>query len=264
MELIDTHAHLASGRLRGETAEVLRRAEEAEVRRIVTIGTETRDSAENVELAANHEAVFATVGVHPTSIHEVGENWADEVRNLAAKPKVVAIGEIGLDFHHPPQDGSDVADWRERQARFFREQLDLAIELGLPVVIHQRESSAEVLAVMREYSGRVRAVFHCFVGSISEAEELLGLGYHVSFTGVATYKSAAEVADCAARVPLERLMVETDCPYLAPVPKRGKRNEPAYVRHTAAFIAEQRGMSLADFAEATTATAEAFFGLGKG
>lgn len=261
MELIDTHAHLASAKIRNETEAILARAKEAEVGRIISIGTDTEDSVENTNLAATHDAVFATVGVHPTSVHEVGENWLNEIRDLTNKPKVVAIGEAGLDYFHPPRDGSPESDWRERQASFFRAQLDLAVETKLPIVIHQRESSHDVLQIMREYANKVRAVFHCFVGSAQEADELIHLGFHVSFTGVATYKNAPDVAECATKVPLERMMVETDSPYLAPVPKRGKSNEPAFVRHTAAFIAEKRGMSLADFAKATTETATEFFGL---
>ncbi len=261
MELVDTHAHLSSNQFRGEVGDLIARARDAEVTRIITIGTDIEDSAGNVQLAAEHAGVFATVGVHPTSIHEVGSDWLQEIRELASQSRVVAIGEIGLDYFHPPRDGSEVSDWRSRQGRFFREQLDLAVEFGLPVVIHQRESSEDVRSVMQEYAGRVNAVFHCFVGDVAEAKELIDLGFHVSFTGVATYKNAANVADCARQVPLKRMMVETDCPYLTPVPKRGTRNEPAFVSHTAAFIAESRGMSLAQFAEATTATAVAFFGL---
>lgn len=262
MELIDTHAHLASQKLIGETADLVARAKEAGVGRIVTIGSDVADSAENVRLAGEFDEIFATVGVHPTSIHEVQqETWLDEIRALAAKPKVHAIGEIGLDFYHAPQDGSEEADWRSRQAEFFTKQLDLAVELELPVVVHQRECSAEVLEIIKPYSGKVRAVFHCFVDSLEQGRELIDLGFRVSFTGVATYKSAAEVADCAAALPLDRIMVETDSPYLAPVPMRGKRNEPALTRHTAEFIAARRGISLEEFAVATTKTAVEFFGL---
>lgn len=261
MEIIDTHAHLASRQLLGETQAILDRAAAAGVGRIITIGSDTEDSAENVRLAARFDPIYATVGVHPTSIHEVPENWLDEIRRLAAQPKVQAIGEIGLDYFHPPKDGSDVVSWRARQADFFTRQLDLAIELSLPVVIHQRECSTEVLEIMRNYAGKIRAVFHCFTGSTEDGRGLLDLGFHVSFTGVTTFKSAANVAECAAALPLDRIMVETDSPYLAPVPFRGKRCEPAYVLHTAEFIAQQRGISLEAFAEATTATAVEFFEL---
>ena len=237
---------------------------EAGIDRIVTIGSDVEDSRRNVELAASHPGVvFATVGVHPTSIHEVGSNWLAEIRDLAANHPVVAIGEIGLDFYHDPYDGTSVENWRSRQAEFFNQQLNLAEELHLPVVVHQRNCSDEVLEVIRPFSGRVPAVFHCFIGSIQDAMQLIELDFHVSFTGIATYRSAADVAETAKLVPLERMMVETDTPYLAPVPKRGKPNEPAFARHTAEFIAEQRGMTLEALAEATTKTAERFFGLNR-
>lgn len=261
MELVDSHAHLLSRQLQDETSAILQRAREADVTRVVNIGCEVADSQLGVELAAQHPEVFTTVGIHPTYIHEQPADWLDTIRKLAAAPKVTAIGEIGLDYYHPPQDGSEVSDWRSRQAQFFEAQLDLAAELGKPVVIHQRECAADVLAIMRPYSGKVRAVFHCYVGTREEAAELIDLGFHVSFTGVVTYKSAGDVADTASFVPPDRFMVETDSPYLSPTPHRGKRNEPAYVRHVAAFIAEKRGVSLGEIAEQTTQTAIDFFGL---
>jgi len=259
MELIDTHAHLASSKLAGETETLVQRARREQITRIITIGCETEDSARNVELAAAHPEVYATVGVHPTSIHEVSEDWRDTIRDLLGRDKVVALGEIGLDYHHPPSDGSSVESWRARQDSFFRSQLDLARELSVPVVIHQRDCAREVLDVIRPYAGSVEAVFHCFTGSAEEGRELLDLGFHLSFTGVVTYKSARDVADCAASLPLDRIMVETDAPYLTPVPHRGTRNEPAYVRHTAAFLADRRGVSLEEFARETSATARRFF-----
>ncbi len=262
MELVDTHAHLMSGQLRSETADLLQRAREADVTRIITIGTDTEDSRGNTELAAAHPEIYATVGIHPTSVHEVGKDWLQIIRELSGREKVTAIGEIGLDYYHPPQDGSEESVWRAKQAQFFQAQLDLAVELKLPVVIHQRECAEDVLAMIRPYSGKLAgAVFHCYVGNKEAARELLDLGFHLSFTGVTTYKNAAEVAETAAYVPLDRCMVETDSPYLAPVPRRGKRNEPSYVRHVAAFIAQQRGITLEEFAAATTNTAIDFFGL---
>jgi TatD DNase family protein len=261
MDLIDTHAHLASRQFTGETDALLHRCRLAGVTQVVSIGTQPEDSARNVALAAAHQEVYATVGVHPTSVHEAGPDWFERISELARAPKVVALGEMGLDYFHPPQDGSEPAAWRALQARMFERQLELAQKLGLPVVIHQRESSADVLAIMRGLAGKVRAVFHCFVGSVQEAEELLALGFYLSFTGVVTYKSAAALADCATTLPLNRIMVETDAPYLAPVPHRGSRNEPAYVRATAEFLASRRGLPLDELASATSATAREFFGL---
>lgn len=259
MELVDTHAHLANSKLVHETGALLATAAAEGVTRVVSIGSDTLDSTRNVELAAAHEGIFAAAGVHPTSIHEVPGDWLAIIRALLDRPKVVALGEIGLDHYHPPQDGSSVADWRARQVHFFRSQLDLAVEKGFPVVIHQRECAPEVLEIMRAYAGRLSAVFHCFTGSRPEAEELIRLGFHLSFTGVVTYPSAATLAECASSLPLDRIMVETDAPYLTPVPHRGSRNEPAYVRHTAAFLAQKRGIPLEEFAAATTRTALRFF-----
>jgi len=261
MDLIDTHAHLASEQLFGETEALLHRSRLAGVSQIVSIGTEPEDSARNVALAAEHESIFATVGVHPTSVHEAGPDWLDRIRDLAQRPKVVALGEMGLDYYHPPRDGSEPAQWRAMQRGFFEKQLELAVECNLPVVIHQRESADDVLAIMRGLAGRIRAVFHCFVGSRDQAIELLELGFLLSFTGVVTYKSASALADCTTDLPLDRIMVETDSPYLAPVPHRGGRNEPGFVRHTAEFLAARRGLTVEEFASATSATARRFFAM---
>jgi len=261
MDLIDTHAHLASRQFVGETESLLHRSRETGVSQIVSIGTQPEDSARNVAIAEAHSGVFATVGVHPTSVHEAGPNWEETIVRLAKSPKVVALGEMGLDYFHPSQDGSEEGAWRALQAKIFERQLELAQQLNLPVVIHQRESAPDVLAIMRGLAGKVRAVFHCFVGTPAEAEELLSLGFHLSFTGVVTYKSAAALADCASGLPLDRIMVETDAPYLAPVPYRGSRNEPSYVRATAEFLANRRGLTVEEFAAATSATARAFFAL---
>lgn len=264
MQLVDTHAHLASHAFEaeGELDAIIARAAEVGVSRIVTIGSELADSRRNIEIAAAHEGVYATVGVHPTSVHEVTqEGWIDDLRELTGQPKVQAIGEIGLDFYHPPQDGSPETEWRARQDRFFRAQLDLAVELDLPVVIHQRESFEAVAAVMADYTGKVEAVFHCFNGTPEVARPLLDQGHYLSFTGIVTFKNARDVQDSARFVPDDRLMVETDSPYLAPVPYRGKRCEPAYTRQTADHIAQLRGISAETLSEITTANAERFFRL---
>lgn len=264
IHLVDTHAHLASHAFAepGDLPAVIDRAREAGVTRIVSISTELEDSLRNTEIAAAYEGVHAAVGVHPTSVHEVfQEGWIDDLRGLTRLPKVVAIGEIGLDYYHPPQDGSPEAVWRARQDRFFRAQLDLAIELDLPVVIHQRNSAAAVAEVMDGYAGRVRAVFHCFNGTPDEAARLIAQGYLVSFTGIVTFPKALDVQEVARLIPDDRIMVETDSPYLAPVPFRGKRCEPAHTRHTAERLAELRGTTLERLAEQTTQNARNFFGL---
>ncbi len=262
--LVDTHAHLASRAFAesGELDAVIARAADAGVTRILSIASELDDSRRNVEIAAAHDGVFATVGVHPTSVHEVTqEGWVDDLRGLSRRPKVQAIGEIGLDFYHPPQDGGPEDEWRARQERFFRAQLDLAVELDLPVVIHQRNSIEAVAEVMRDYAGKVTAVFHCYNGTPEQARPLLDQGHYLSFTGIVTFPKAVEVHESAKFVPEDRLMVETDSPYLAPVPHRGKRCEPAYTRETAVRIAELRGVSFEQIAAITSQNAERFFRL---
>jgi len=261
--LIDTHCHLAShGFDDTSTADLVARAHEAGVTELITIGTDLVDSARNIHLAESYDSVFATVGIHPTSAHEVdasNDKWLQKLEAWIAHPKVVALGEIGLDYYHPPRDGSSDDEWKSLQKNIFRRQLDLAERTDMPVVIHQRESYDDLLAVMRDYAGKIRAVFHCWTGSPEQTEELIRLGFLVSFTGVVTFKNAKQVQDSARAVADDKFMVETDAPYLAPVPMRGKRCEPGYTRHTAEFIAGLRGVSTEDLARQTSACAKDFF-----
>ena len=278
--LIDTHAHLDFPELVSEVDDVVQRATAAGVTRIITIGTTVASSRQAVRLAAKYPGVYATVGVHPTHAAEVSENFIDELRELADQPKVVAIGEIGLDYFHLPSRGEKedviqtayralsagsiellLRDQSEKasQAVVFQEQLELAQSLDLPVVIHQRDSLDDIVAIIREFP--VSAVFHCFNGNPAQAVDLVQQGYYISFTGIVTFKKAAEVRDAASAVSIDRLMVETDAPYLAPVPFRGQRCEPAYVRETAQAIAETRGITFKRLAEATTRNACRFFRL---
>jgi TatD DNase family protein len=181
------------------------------------------------------------------------------LRRLAQSPRVVALGEIGLDYHHLPDDHAKIAEVKRRQAEFFRAQLALAAELRLNAVIHQRDSWEDTVAILREFTGRVHGVFHCFGGTVAQAKEIFALGHLVSFTGIVTFKNARQVQATAQAVPADKFMVETDCPYLAPVPDRGKRCEPAHTRLVAEQIARLRGPSLEEIAERTTATARDFF-----
>ena len=263
MTLIDTHAHLDYEDFAADFDAVLQRAHDAGVERVVSIGTSVESSARAVELAARHPAVYAAVGVHPTTADEAAPDFAAALRKLVARPEVAAIGETGLDYHRLPE-GEDVQRaLKETQAAVFRAQLDLAAKAGLNVVIHQRDAWEDTLAILRAYTGRLRGVFHCFGGTPAQADEVLALGHLVSFTGIATFKNAAGVRETAAHVPADRFMVETDCPYLAPVPYRGKRCEPAHTRETAVAVAAARGETLETLARQTTATAEAFFRLNR-
>ena len=281
--LIETHAHLDYPDFAIDLDDVIRRANEAGVSRIITIGTSIESSRRAVQLAEKYPSIYAAIGVHPTNAEQASEDVITPLRELAKSPRVVAIGETGLDYHHLPsveaakqknvqvfsalQSGTEeqleasIEDgaYKSKQADLFAEQLDLAAELGLNVVIHQRDAWDDTLEIMSPYSERLRGVFHCFGGTLEQANEVLDLNHLVSFTGIVTFKNGANVREVAARVPLWKIMVETDCPYLAPVPFRGKRSEPAHTRLVAESIANARGVSFEEIAEATTETAEKFF-----
>ena len=282
--LIDTHAHLDYPDFAADFDDVLARATAAGVTRIITIGTSVESSRRAVDLAEKYPNIFAVIGVHPTYVEESSEDVITPLRELTRNPRVVAIGETGLDYHYLPslelakerktqvfakalqtstedqiEAGIHDGDYKSKQASLFEQQLDLAVELGLNVVIHQRDAWNDTLEIMKPYTGRLRGVFHCFGGTLEQANEVIDLDHLVSFTGIVTFKNGAAVRDVAAQLPLFKFMVETDCPYLAPVPFRGKRCEPAHTRIVAETIAAARGISLKDVAEMTTQTAEEFF-----
>lgn len=258
--LIDTHCHLASRKFAGDLPDVLARARAAGVGRMVAIGTDLEDSPQAIQIAGENPDVFATAGIHPTDVTEVmGTEWRDKLRELARQPKVVAMGETGLDYYHEPPKGWDLPRYQARQAEFFHAHMELAVELGLNVVVHQRECAAAVYAQVKPFAGKLRAVFHCFSGTTHEALATIEEGHFVSFTGNVTYKSAQALRDTVKALPAGSFFLETDSPYLAPVPHRGKRNEPAFVPHIAACLAEVRGQSVEELAEETARAAEEFF-----
>ena len=282
--LIETHAHLDYPDFESDFEDVLHRAEGAGVTRIITIGTSITSSRRAIQLAEKYPNVFAAVGVHPSYVEEAEEDVITPLRELAQNKRVVAIGETGLDYHRLPsveagkqknvqvvsralQAGiEDVVEaqihdgaYKSKQGDLFEQQLDLAVELGLNVVIHQRDAWDDTLEMLNAYTGKVRGVFHCFGGTLEEANQVIALGHLVSFTGIVTFKNGIAVRDVSAQIPLNKFMVETDCPYLAPVPFRGKRSEPAHTRIIAETIAVARGLNIEEIARATTATAEDFF-----
>jgi len=262
--LTETHAHLDYPDFQEDFADILRRAEEAGVARIISIGTSLESSRRAIALAEADPRIFAVAGVHPTTVDEAGGDVRAALRELAGHPRVVAIGEAGLDYHRLPSRSGEPApfsdaEYKAAQARLFRQQLEVAEDLGLNVVIHQRDAWEDTLDILRDYTGRVRGVYHCFGNSFEHAESVIRLGHMVSFTGIVTFKNAPLVHDCAARVGAGHFMVETDCPYLAPVPHRGKRCEPAYTRLVAERIASLRGTTLEEVAARTTENAEGFF-----
>jgi TatD DNase family protein len=257
--LIDTHAHLDYTDYDPDRAEVIARATEAGVTEIISIGTRIDSSARAVELAENFPNIWATVGIHPCEVDEAPDDAIERLRALAQSRRVVALGEIGLDYHHLPENPAEIAPNKQRQATLFRQQLELSAELGLNAVIHQRDSWDDTLAILRDFTGRVRGVFHCFGGTIEQAREVIALGHLVSFTGIITFKNARQVQATAQDIPFHQFMVETDCPYLAPTPDRGKRCEPAHTRRVAIQIAQLRGNTVEEIAERTTETARGFF-----
>jgi TatD DNase family protein len=259
-EFFDTHAHLDFPDFTADLEAVVERASSAGISRMICIGTTLAGSRRVIELAGRFPSVYAVVGVHPNHAHEEPENIVPELTELARQPKVVGIGETGLDWYRLGDKSPEELDHvRSRQRSLYRQQLEVASALGLNCVIHQREAFQEALSVLAEYRGRTRGVVHCFTGTAAEAREVLGASSLVSFTGITTFKSAQNVRDALAEVPMGSFMLETDCPFLAPTPYRGKRCEPAYVRELAEAVAGYKGCSLDELSRATCATAREFF-----
>ncbi|MFO8056455.1 MAG: TatD family hydrolase [bacterium] len=256
-ELFDTHSHLDFSRFDRDREEVLDRARHEGVKYIITIGA--GGGPENMEnalrLAAEHENMWATAGVHPHDAKHMDDQTLQRIRTLAADPKVVAIGEIGLDYakEYSP---------RKEQQQAFRDQMKLARELDLPVVIHDRDAHEDVMDVLKkDGAGEAGGIMHCYSGTADLALRFIAMGFYISFPGVITFKNAANLHETAGAVPAEKILIETDCPFLAPQPYRGKRNEPAYVKLVAEKIAELRGTSYQEIARQTTANAMRAFRL---
>ena len=259
MELIDTHCHLTFEPLANDIEGVLERSRSAGVAAWITIGTDTQHNRKAVELADRFERMYAAVGVHPHDAKDVTGQTLAELKELARSEKVMALGETGLDFHYNLSEPAD-------QQRTFAAQLEIARELNLPVIVHCREAFDETMEILEQFirlHGRLKGVvFHCFSGSAEQARIVLDHGFYISLTGVVTFKNAAKARQVADIVPLDRLMLETDCPYMSPEPMRKQRiNEPALMVHTARFVAELKEMPLPDFARAVTTTGKNFFGL---
>ena len=256
MKLIDTHCHLTFDDLGRDIDAVIARSRQAGVNGWITVGTDPEHNRKAIELAERFENMYAAIAIHPHDAKTVTADILKELRELAQHNKVVAVGETGLDYHYNFSS-------QEEQQKVFAEHLKMAAELNLPVIVHCREAFEETMEILEQHSGDVKkVVFHCFSGLAEQAKIVLDYGFYISFTGVVTFKNAEKTRRAAEVVPLDRLMVETDCPYMSPEPMRKQKiNEPALMIHTAAFLAELKRMDLADFAEAVTATSRAFFGL---
>lgn len=251
--LIDTHTHLDDARYDDDRETMITRAREAGVEALITIGCDLATSQAAVQLADRHSFVYASIGVHPHEVKHIDDGWYGEFRRLAHNRKVVAYGEIGLDYHY---NHSPPKEQRER----FHEQIQLARELKLPVIIHTREAQDDTISILREEkASEIGGVFHCFSGDAWLAQDALDLGFYLSFSGILTFQNATMLREIARNTPLDRLLIETDCPYLTPVPYRGKRNEPAYVSQIAKQLASLHNMSLDEVAGRTNDNAKKLF-----
>ncbi|ANV84686.1 deoxyribonuclease [Picosynechococcus sp. PCC 7003] len=257
MQLVDTHVHINFDVFQEDIEAIASRWRAAGVAHLVHSCVEPREFTEIQALVDRFPELKFSVGLHPLDADKWTETMASEIKTLAqSDPRIVALGEMGLDFFK--------ADNHHHQKKVLRAQLELATELDLPVIIHCRDAAAELLAIFKEFQAGnrpVRGVMHCWSGTPEETQWFLDLGFFVSFSGVVTFKNAEQVRDSARLVPDDRLLIETDCPFLAPVPKRGKRNEPAFVRHVAEYLAQLRETSLETLAQQTTANARQLFRL---
>lgn len=255
MEFIDTHAHLYDPAFDEDREEVINRYREAGGKELICVSFDLDSISKAVELAEKYDFMYASAGVHPHDAKGIPGNYLDLLFDWGRHPKVVALGEMGLDYYR------DLSP-RETQRRVFREQLSLAREIGKPVIIHDREAHEDLLDILRKDGvGEAGGVMHCFSGDREMARECINLGFYISLAGPVTFKNARKLKEVAASVPLDRLLVETDCPYLAPEPRRGRRNEPAFVKYVVEHVAQLRDMAPDELASATGANARKLFGL---
>ena len=261
----DTHAHLDYPDFAADFAQLIERAQSAGIVKMISIGTDLDSSARAIKLAEQHDCIYAVAGWHPSHAREAPDDLRPALRELARHPKVVALGETGLDYYRLPSSqgqgaAADDQHYKERQQSTFRQHLEVAAETGLNCVIHQRGDCFEdTLAGMQLFADRVRGVFHCFASDAAAIQRVLAFGSFVSFTGIVTFKNGQNVRDTVAATPLGKFMLETDCPYLAPVPYRGKRCEPAYVKEISETVAQVKGCSLEELSAATCEAAFNFF-----
>ena len=251
--IFDTHAHYADRAFDEDRYELLEKLPDMGVKYIMLASSSVEDTAENAAIAQKYGYIYAASGVHPESVDENPENYLDIVRETAlSSPKIKAIGEIGLDYHY---DGYS----REKQLKLFEEQLILAKELDLPVIVHSRDACEDTLNMLKKH--RPRGVVHCFSGSAETAKEIIKLGMYIGFTGVLTFKNAKKALKALEEVPLDKLLLETDCPYMAPVPFRGKRCDSSMIAYTAAAAAEIKGIDTQEIIDITCENGKRFYGI---
>ena len=264
----DTHAHLDYPEFASELPQVIARARAVGIEKIISIGTDLESSRRAIQLAEQFPEVYAVPGWHPSNVEEAPEDIRDALRELTRHPKVVALGETGLDYHRlpsidPERKEANDERYKQRQAALFQQHLEVAAEAGLNCVIHQRDALEDTLSVLRPFAAKVRGVFHCFANDGDTMRRILALGSLVSFTGILTFKNGQNVRDTLRETPLDKFMLETDCPYLAPAPYRGKRCEPAYVKEISEAACAAKQCNAKELSDATCQTARGFFrGLG--
>ena len=247
--LFDSHAHLDDDRFNEDRTDVINLLQKGGISYVVNIGADYKTSLNSVELANKYDFVYAAIGVHPYDAADVDDNLIENLRTLAINnKKVVAIGESGLDYSHGNED-------REAQKRAFIRHIKLADELNLPIIVHNRDSHKDMMDILTSQRPK-NAIIHCYSGSLEMAKILIDMGYFISFSGTVTFKNAKKLVDVAEFVPLDKLLIETDCPYLSPEPERGTRNNPLKVRYTAARIAELKGLTFEEIAKATMENAK--------
>ncbi len=260
----DTHAHLHYPDMAHELPDIIQRAQVAGITTIVAIAIDLKSSERAIQIAEQFPGVFAVVGWHPSDVLEAPEDLRPELRRLAQHPKVVGLGETGLDYyrlpsHKPGSTSTDDAAFKAKQANLFRQHLEVAAELGLNCVIHQREALEDTLAILEPFADRVRGVFHCFANDAAAMQRIVALNSIVSFTGILTFKNGQNIREALAATPMDCFMLETDTPYLAPVPYRGKPCEPAYVKEISEVAAQVKNCSLEELSGVTCDTAKRFF-----
>ncbi|MFC5051682.1 TatD family hydrolase [Rubritalea spongiae] len=263
----DSHCHLASHKFSAEELDsIVANAKNNGIHRMITLATSLEDCPTNIQIAEKYPEVFCAIGIHPCDVHETPDNYLETLHTFATHPKCVAIGETGLDYFHPAPDGWTENDYHQRQRQFLRQHFELAKELNKNIVIHTRDKSGkqsldDALEIYSEFANDVRAVFHCFLGPWENAEPILKLGGYISFTAISTFKSAKDSLGAAMAAPSGRFMLETDSPYLAPAPHRGKRNEPAFTHLIAKSLAAARNETLEELALNTETSVSDFFKL---
>ena len=251
--LFDTHAHLNDEAFHADREELITSLPQKKITPVMNPGCNLEDSKKGIALAEKYDFVYCAVGSHPDSADEVNESVIEEYRDLCRHPKVKAIGEIGLDYHY-----EDIP--RQLQKKAFIMQMELAKETGLPVIVHERDAHEDGLAIVKSFP-TVQGVFHCFSGSAELARQLVDLGWYIGFTGVLTFKNARRAIEAAAAIPLERIVLETDCPYMAPEPYRGRRNDPTYLYRMAEKLGEIRGISAEEAAAITAQNGKRLYGI---